>query len=209
MIGRIEFGYDGVTDVKVVGDYAYLATTGTGLRIIDISDPTYLEQTGVCTTLGDEREAARAVVISGNYAYLASYYHGLQIMNIEDPTSPEYISDIGGSAYDLAISGDYAYIANYGGALSIIDISNPDRPRSTRGQIYFGGYACDVAVTDTLAYVASYAGLSIIDVTNPDSLEVIGHFRRDRLPADGIAIVGDYAYLLDYYPSAGGAGHRC
>ena len=62
------------------GDYAYLADNGTGLAIINISDPTNPGTPSYVNTTG----YARYVVISGNYAYVADEASGLAIIDIQE-----------------------------------------------------------------------------------------------------------------------------
>ena len=53
--------------MAVSGDYAYVAAYGSGLQVIDISDPTAPSYAGSYDTPG----IAYGVAISGNYAYVA------------------------------------------------------------------------------------------------------------------------------------------
>jgi hypothetical protein len=62
--------------VAVSGNYAYIADSFTGLRIIDISNPAAPGETGFFDT-GDN---ARSVDVSGNYVYLADGADGLYII---------------------------------------------------------------------------------------------------------------------------------
>ena len=50
--------------LTVVGNYAYVADRGSGLRIIDVSDPHSPFETGYY----DTTDAAQGVAVSGNYA---------------------------------------------------------------------------------------------------------------------------------------------
>ena len=52
-------------DVYVTGDYAYVADGGSGLQIIDITDPTTPILAGSYDTPG----FAQGIYVSGNYAY--------------------------------------------------------------------------------------------------------------------------------------------
>jgi hypothetical protein len=66
------------------------------------------------------------------------------------------------------------------------------------GSIYTPGTAWDVEVDGDYAYVAAWgSGLQIVDINDPDSLEVVGACGTPGL-AHAVALSGDYAYVADY-----------
>ena len=75
--------WNGVSDVKVVGNYAYCAFVN-GLVILDVSNPAapvfvsrlYCQGTG------------EGIDVAGGYAYLANGPSGLRIINVGNPQSP-------------------------------------------------------------------------------------------------------------------------
>ncbi|GCL41752.1 DUF4347 domain-containing protein [Dolichospermum planctonicum] len=70
--------------VQVVGNYAYIADSLSGLQIIDISNPTTPTLKGNYNTSG----SAWGVQVVGNYAYIGDFTSGLQIIDISNPTTP-------------------------------------------------------------------------------------------------------------------------
>jgi len=68
----------------VSGDYAYVADAGSGLAIINISDPT---DPGT-PIYEDTSSTAYDVHVSGDYAYMANHVDGLVVIDISDPTNP-------------------------------------------------------------------------------------------------------------------------
>jgi len=70
--------------VQVVGNYAYVADSGSGLQIIDISNPATPTLKGNYNTSG----YAYGVQIVGNYAYVADREGGLKILDVSDFTNP-------------------------------------------------------------------------------------------------------------------------
>ncbi len=69
--------------VAVVGNYAYVATSSDGLRIIDVSVPSAPAEVGFYDTLG----GASDVAVAGNYAYVADL-SGLHIIDVSLPSAP-------------------------------------------------------------------------------------------------------------------------
>lgn len=66
------------------------------------------------------------------------------------------------------------------------------------------GYAKKVALVDTLAYVANgQGGLQIVDISDPESLHVIGEYQPDR-DVGGVAVRDTFAYLALESSTSGG-----
>jgi len=150
--------------VAISGDYAYVADYdyGSGLQVIDISNPTVPMLAGSCDAPG----SACGVAISGDYAYVADWGSGLQVIDISNPTAPALAGsyDTPHDARGVAISGDYAYVADGTSGLQVIDISNPTVP-TLAGSYDTPGYAYSVAISGDYAYVADYVfGLPVIQV---------------------------------------------
>ena len=186
---------DVINDIKISGNYAYIADNETGLRIINISNPTNLQETGFYDTPGD----ALGVTVSGNYAYVADKYAGLRIIDISNPASPQEVGfyNTPGIASSVSISGNYAYIADgnfYG--LRIVDISNPSCPQEI-GAYGMSSWAQGVSVSRNYVYVADDdAGLRIIDVSNPASPQEVGFYATPER-ALCVTVSGNYAYVAD------------
>ena len=89
----------------------YVACAGTGLQIVDVSDP-----------------AAPAVAVAGRYAYLTAGEGGLRIVDVADPTHPRevgFYQVTPGFATGLAAAGDYVYVADMRNGLLILRFRPP------------------------------------------------------------------------------------
>jgi len=185
-----------VRGVYVVDNYAYVADSESGLKVVDISNLTAPVVVGSVDTDG----IAYSVQVVGNYAYVADYDAGLTIINISDPEHPIISSTIATNdkAHGLDISGNYAYVANYDSGLTIIDISDPVHP-SLAGSISTDGRAYGVTVEGNYAYVVNADvpnGLKIFDISNPAAPQLIGQFDTNNNTED-VSVEGTYAYLAD------------
>jgi len=107
--------------VFVSGSYAYVADWGSGLQIINVSNPASPTLAGSY----DTPDYAEGVFVSGSYAYVADWGSGLQIINVSNPASPTLAGayDTPGYARGVFISGSYAYVADGANGLLIFDIS--------------------------------------------------------------------------------------
>ena len=95
--------------------------TGSGLAIIDITDPT----SPLAPVYMDTSGYAIGVTVIGNYAYVADGTSGLAIIDITDPTSPgaPVYEDTTGSAYGVTVIGNYAYVGDESSGLAVIPLN--------------------------------------------------------------------------------------
>ena len=122
---------DASRGVAIKGNYAIVTKEGTGVAIIDISNPANLGSPSYVSTTGS---AKTDIVVSGNYAYVANDNAGVAIIDITTPSSPGTPVYIAGSfteTYGIAINGNYLIISDKtDGTLGIIDITDPTNPGS-------------------------------------------------------------------------------
>ncbi len=152
-------------DVYTSGDYAYVASGGAGLLVIDISDPT----DPFFVTKYDTPGGARGVHVSGSYAYLADGKAGLLVIDISDPTEPELVNSYHtpGAANGIYVSDNYAYLASGSAGLQVIDVNIPTAP-FLANSIDTPGIAYGVHASGNYVYLANgFAGLFVMDINNP------------------------------------------
>ena len=181
--------------VYVSGSYAYVADAGSGLQIINISNPAAPTLAG---TYYNE-VTAEGVYVSGSYAYVADGPNGLVIINISNPAAPTLAGTYNtlGTAYAVYVSGSYAYVANGSYGLVIINIANPAAPTLV-GTYDTLGNAFGVYVSGSYAYVAeTSSGLQIINVSTPSTPTLAGTYDTPG-NAYGVYVSGSYAYVADY-----------
>jgi hypothetical protein len=111
------------SDVKVVGNYAYVALLYGGLAVLDVSHPANPVVVGGY----DAGRDAYGVEVAGNYAYVAEWDAGLQVIDVSNPTNCVRVGGCStvGPAIRVAVVGNYAYVVAYGFGLHVIDVSNP------------------------------------------------------------------------------------
>ncbi len=185
-------------DVKIKGQYAYVASRTEGLQIIDISNPDNFVMVGSYDTPGK----ALALDIDGNYAYIADENETLQIINIEDPANPTLAGSYqSGYSHDIKVVDGKAYIANYTFGLQIVDVSDPTNPK------LLGTYDFDpetsedrasgIDVSGDYAYVAyNDLGVKVIDISTPSNPTLAAQIKLDGVVRK-ITVNGDYIYASD------------
>lgn len=206
-------GTTDATDVRVSGNYAYLAH-GTALRIVNISDPAAPTLTGTYTAAG----IINGVFISGNYAYLATAADAaeLVVVNISNPASPTANTlDLTGTndGTNIFVSGTYAHVTRALSSTSgqneyyVINITTPTAP-SVTGSFNLSAAANAVFVNGNFAYLATAIGtaeLTIMNVTTPSSPTQAGVYNTTGTAvASDVFAVGTTVYLGKVSDSGGG-----
>jgi hypothetical protein len=181
--------------VAVAGTHAYVADWGSGLQVVDISNPTSPAIVGSVGTPG----GARGVAVADNHAYVADGGSGLQVVDISNPASPAIVGsvDTPGGGHGVAVAGTHAYVADRSGSgLQVVDISNPASPAIV-GSVDTPGDAWGVGVAGNYAYVADYdGGLQVVDISNPASPAIVGSVGTPDY-AFGVAVADNHAYVAD------------
>jgi hypothetical protein len=187
-------------DVWVQDTIAYVA--GTGLHIINVSEPSLPDSISVCIdTLYYSRLYVRDTLV-----YVASWDSDngrlcMSIINVVDPSSPIEVGSYylhisfpynSGHIGNIYVEDSLAYIGVYSMAddpeidscgLYIVNVSDPASMNAVGNYLTGGGRAQDVWVRDNLAYVSCCAsfpgdpeGLLIIDVSDPSAPTKIGEY---------------------------------
>ncbi len=184
---------DPAVDVKVAGQYAYIATR-SGLSVIDVSDPARPLRVGGHTIGG----AAENVAVSGNYAYVADFFAGLVVIDVSNPTNCVRVGGLPtlGWSSGVAVAGNYAYVADGFAYLQVIDVSNPTNCVRVGSFATFES-AVRVAVAGHLAYVADGGGgMEIVDVSDPTNCQSVGTYSGSGDSSRSVVISGNYACMV-------------
>ncbi len=114
-----------IGDVAVVGTLAYFNDT-TGLRILDIHDPTTPTEINFYPVTG----GLQSFQVAGDQAFLAAGANGLRILDLNDPAHPQEIGayDSPGTAVAVDVFGSEAYLADGPGGLQILNVNQPTDP---------------------------------------------------------------------------------
>jgi len=184
-------------EIFIKDNYAYIG--GSGLNIIDISDP---NNASIVSNLNiPQLDYVRDVVVQGDYAYTASY-SGISIINIAVPTSPILIGQLQGFGFGLEeISVEGSMVAAIGAERLFVidtdDLANPTILSDTSIGGTFYSSSSDVKLAGNIAHVAALdRGYIAYDVTDPTTPVELSRL-NDIYPVD-IALTGDgYAFFAE------------
>ncbi len=186
---RIYVG-DYAYDIKVSGNYAYIATYDNGIYIVDVSDPYNPVNAGM---FRDSTSFSR-VEVDSCYVY-ASADNIIYIADVSDPSNPSLIDSIvlTDKVNDMYFYNNSMYVADNDSGLCVIDLSDVNNP------VIYGYYKTDnsaiaVSVYGDYAYVSNEK-LSIIDVSDPLNMTEVGYYYEDYGSAARSVVLGDYCYL--------------
>ena len=184
---------NGVSNIYISGNYAYVGDGSNTLYIIDISNPKKPYEVGTYTFQNDISD----IYVYGKYAYIADSSGGLRILDISRPTNPiemgHYNTTDSDSSMIYAL-GKYAYVADNTDGLDIFDIHNVTNP-TLIGQLSTGDDELGIYVSGNYVYLSCVDdGLRIIDVSNPSSPKEIYHMDISNF-AYGLKTAGNKLYL--------------
>jgi len=211
--------------------YAYVADGFSGLRIIDVSNPSSPVAVNNYATGGT---AGRIHVIERGtgtakkvYAFVACQADGLYMLDVTNPLNIQAIAtgfkgplgDVNG----VFVVGDYVYMVGTPATICIAkiieqpalglqyDASGGKKPSTT----LFGDTPLDVYVSGNYAFVTvngtnsfgGNGGLWIVDVNNPeyiqDFISEATNFADTQTAATGVHVSGSFAYVTSF----GGSFH--
>jgi hypothetical protein len=197
--------------IYVTGKYAYIASRGSGLHVIDIENP---QSPSIIGYIESPMQTG-GIYVMGGYAYVAAQ-EALQIIDIGEPSQPRVVGSILPDAKGVHVMGNHAYVVSLK-ELHVIDVREPSQPKIT-GSINLPlehHDARSVYVTDNYAYVAGRksgttsmpdgtvvqpsGSLQIIDVSEPQALKIVGSIEIPRTKYGDIHPGGWDVYVVDDY----------
>jgi len=181
----------GAFGLELLGDKLYIAGTGDGLFIVDVSEP------GNPVVLGSFEMMATDVNVDSGYAYVSSGT-SYSIIDVNDPENPEIISTIPGSGRSdhIKVIEDILYLCEANIGLKVYDISDRTHP------IFLSTVSGTIGIFDiksdgSTLYLACHSnGIKVLDITDRSSPRIIGSFNNGG-EAYGIHITGDYLLVAD------------
>jgi hypothetical protein len=183
--------WSGIGDVGISGNYAYLVTRYTGIKVVNISDPDNMVEMS-CFFYNYN---LNHIVIRDNYAYVTDYLRGLIVVDISDPTNLIEIASCNTSEQEdqIKIVGDFAYLL-CGSKIVAIDISDPENPFET-GCFSNSWFIEDYLINGDFVYmISNQGGLKIIDFSDHSAPSIVGQCSMGGF-CYNISMVDNYAYI--------------
>lgn len=218
-IGSLWMHETSISDVVVIGNYAFAVGTDPGFMVFDITNPS-APQRVLWLKNSASFSYGTAIEQYGSYLYLLGGTDPVQIFDVSNPLNPiqvgSYTPPDNGQPNHyvtaMAIHGQYLYlVVSYGqwtqrtGDLLVLNIANPAAP-SLVGSAVGIGMAYMVAVEGDYAYVGrmdyyniTHDALVILDISNPANPHPVSELATGTVDSSGsfyeIAVVGQRAYV--------------
>ncbi|MEM1328871.1 MAG: hypothetical protein AAGI23_23135 [Bacteroidota bacterium] len=185
-------------DIALDSNFAYIIGGGS-LKVIDITNPSQLVESGSIATTS----SARYIDVANNYAYIVDEnQEAFNVIDVSDVNNLSIVGTLnfGTDPQDVVVSGNYAYVLEARFAIGVVDVSDPMDPTdiSFFDGLNGGGGANGIALAGNYLYVVdgSSNDLRIVDISNPLSLSLTGSLTVGDFPT-AVAASGDYAYVVD------------
>ncbi len=122
-------------DVRVEGNRAYVATFGSGLKVVDVTNPSNM----TLLTTGTVGAFASSLEVAGSTVYMADSEAGmaraLSVIDASNPAAPVLLDTgdgiAGGTSVDAAYAGGFAYATVDFVGLYQYDVANPSNVTQT------------------------------------------------------------------------------
>lgn len=190
-VGRF-MPYAGLIDsVSIQGDYAFIAVSGQGWKVLDISSPVTPRE--IATV--DSPAQVKALQIKDGHAYITNFNGGLHVFDVMNPRSPREVAvlDIPGRPRTVGVSDDALYMTTADKKIYLINVADPASPAVVGA--FSTGNSPVAAVYGTKVIAADLQkGLVISDVSDPANHTELAKMNLDGA-ALGICVRGHHAYL--------------
>ena len=178
--------------LQIVGSNLFVAAWGSGVQVLDISDPARPKWKGAW----NPRRCPMGIHVVGDYAYVANRRAGLSVLDVRNPANPVMVGSVGipnGDAQAVNVAGRYAYVADYPTGFRIIDIKDPTRP-VLLGTGSMPQAARSIHAVSGYAFCTEPNGFHVFDVRDPRKPVRVGG-RKIPGSVSRVQIVGHHAYL--------------
>lgn len=193
-LGALATSEDGVREIVVEGDYAYLADRGGGLVIADVSDPDAPFVVGTLPAVGFALDMA----VDGDLVFVGTAGEGMAVVDGSDRSAPSIVGRYGDGldVLDLFIEDGVAYLACSEDGVRVVDVSSPASP-AERSRISTDGALYSLGVYGDRLYAPYFGGgLRVYDISDPAEPIEVGAIDNDKAYF-GISIDGGLACVLN------------
>ncbi|MBT7457837.1 MAG: T9SS type A sorting domain-containing protein [Gemmatimonadetes bacterium] len=175
------------TDFFIDGDYAYMGSRNGLLHIVDISDPTNMQQVARLAMPGpalDVKVANGLAVVSVQNGPVNEI--GAVMVDVTDPTAPKMLSHVEdpfwSGVHNSFIYRGRAYLAHSASrGITVVDVTDPAQPFVASTWLNemsgFGSIIHDIHIKDGLAFLSDFVrgsgGLVILDLADPDQPQTL------------------------------------
>lgn len=206
LVASGDLAFPNIRHLDVANNHAFLAGSGAGLGIADISSPSSPQ---LIATASNSTGSPTDVAVAGGLAYTSGFTPtsgaGFDVFDVSNPGSPQHDGNLvtnaatGNEGYGVTINGSLALVAESGGTLRIIDVSNATSPTLIASAATAGeAWSVAASADGHYAFVAGSNFVQIFDISNPSSPVAVSTYPISGV-GFGVAVANGLLYV------AGGA----
>jgi len=174
------------------GDYVYLASSGRGLQVVYLGDPSQPVVVGGYATADD----AVGVALAWPYVYVAASSAGLVILDATDPADPSLLGSLPlpEPALDVVIDGGLAFVAAGSYGLVVVDVGTPTAP-AVLDWVDTDGDASGLTLWDP--YIVLADALNGVGIISRDPYEIV---KAVNTPGTALSVdvANNHIFVADY-----------
>lgn len=180
------------TAVQVAEGYAYLALPKAGLSILDVRDPSGIQQAGYF------RGEVMDMAVAQGRAYLANGAIGLTVLDVSEPRAPRWMGSVNHIGTSLALSYHAGHVAlrNDRSEIMLIDARNP-KALKTVAVHHAEQMPNAIALMQDKVLAGTGASLGVIDfsIPAPNAVSIGANFGGSRR-----AVIRDHTlFVADWF----------
>ncbi|MCE5230121.1 choice-of-anchor D domain-containing protein [bacterium] len=155
--------------VTVDGDYAYLASSSTGIKVIDVKTTTSISVVSTLDTAGQAFHVRK----EGKYLYVADTSGGVAMVDVSVTTAPVQVAtcSVPNHAYGLDLTSGLVYVADLAGGLKVLGTG--PFISVTPASVNFGDVYVNEGPTTACTVTIRNIGMEDLMFTS-ESLQVVG-----------------------------------
>jgi hypothetical protein len=193
-----------VRKLDVVGDILYAAAEGSGVFVLNVSDPENPFE--LATKSLPENALAYQVAVHDKHAYVATHRgSGLYVLDVQDPSQPVVTGTCAlpySDAERVAIGDDLALVALYDGGVAVLSLVDLDTPElvsflSLPEHTFDARFVPD-CLGGRLAVATGVNSLYTLDLRVPSSPQVLDSLLLSDIPY-GLSVDGTRVYVANRY----------
>ncbi|HTW91565.1 MAG TPA: hypothetical protein VMH22_07630 [bacterium] len=164
---------DAAIDISIDNGRAYVADLMSGLKILDVHDPTRPSTLGSYDTAGQPPSMASAIA-RDSFAFVDWFW--FRVVDVSDPTHATAAGQLGlfNPPEDMVLRDSFACVAE-AHRFQIVNVARPRQPVLVGSCVTGDATFASLCVQETLAFVGNYVG-DVVNVRSPTSPQVVGHF---------------------------------
>jgi len=212
-LSRINAGTTGYIEgvaLSANGNQLYLANGWAGFYILDISNPSTIQQLGFFNTGGYVGDVTLST--DGTKVYLSDVWKGFVVMNVVDSSQPTAIAQFApqsastghGFSRDIVLSpeGSIAYVLDSTDGLFILDILDPTQPNLLGKLPMNVGVSAGITLSKdgSKVYIANgqygNASLVTVDVSDPAQAKQLAQLNLSQAVNVTLSADGSSSYVV-------------